>query len=568
MGYAAYVGRVGALAVALGIATAVANTPGMAWAEPGSSPSSSGSSDPGAKNRDDREPPSGAAAAGGGVGSSRAGKGSQPGTSPGSADAGRAGSGRQAAQSGSSARSEGSEDRDADDAGSTTETSSKTPADTAEPGIFGVPAPHSVVGGVDAAEAAGGGVAQPDVADPGVVASGAEAETAQPPATSAESQPPISVEPQPALPVEPQPAAVVSSAGAVVPTAAEAGGRPARHRGGAAGGPAGQFGGTAAAGRDAGPGGAARDPDRNTVNAEKVLAPAPQVWPGTAPGAGAGWVPQDVPDMSVAPEPRPAARAVVSSDVDAPTMTSKVLRWLGSSGLLDSTPTGPVDSPILWAMMAAVRKPGGKSGIDTGVAGAGAGVQTGLVVDDAVELMAAPVTVDAASATAPSAFGQVKTATPRTQQLARIAGRDTTAPTVSLTAPAAGATVSGTVTLSATASDNVGVAGVQFLLDGTSSGRRGHHRARRTACRGTPPTVANGTHTLTARARDAAGNTTTSTAVTVTVDNAHHGTHGEPHRARRRGDRVGHGEPHRHRLRQCRGGRGAVLLGKALGRRR
>ena len=52
MGYAAYVGRVGALAVALGIATAVANTPGMAWAEPGSSPSSSGSSDPGAKNPD------------------------------------------------------------------------------------------------------------------------------------------------------------------------------------------------------------------------------------------------------------------------------------------------------------------------------------------------------------------------------------------------------------------------------------------------------------------------------------------------------------------------------------
>ena len=44
---------------------------------------------------------------------------------------------------------------------------------------------------------------------------------------------------------------------------------------------------------------------------------------------------------------------------------------------------------------------------------------------------------------------------------------ETTAPTVSLTAPASG-TVSGTVTLSATASDNVGVAGVQFLLDGTT----------------------------------------------------------------------------------------------------
>ena len=48
---------------------------------------------------------------------------------------------------------------------------------------------------------------------------------------------------------------------------------------------------------------------------------------------------------------------------------------------------------------------------------------------------------------------------------------------MSLTAPAAGATVSGTVTLTATASDNVGVAGVQFLLDGTRAGRRGHQLA-------------------------------------------------------------------------------------------
>ena len=47
---------------------------------------------------------------------------------------------------------------------------------------------------------------------------------------------------------------------------------------------------------------------------------------------------------------------------------------------------------------------------------------------------------------------------------------DTTAPTVSVTAPANGATVTGTVTVSATASDNVGVAGVQFLLDGVNLG--------------------------------------------------------------------------------------------------
>ena len=93
-----------------------------------------------------------------------------------------------------------------------------------------------------------------------------------------------------------------------------------------------------------------------------------------------------------------------------------------------------------------------------------------------------------------------------------------TAPTVSLTAPATGATVSGTVTLSATASDNVGVVGVQFLVDNTCAGRRGHHPPYSVSWNTT--TVTNGTHTLTAAARDAAGNTTTSSAVNVTVANA------------------------------------------------
>jgi len=47
---------------------------------------------------------------------------------------------------------------------------------------------------------------------------------------------------------------------------------------------------------------------------------------------------------------------------------------------------------------------------------------------------------------------------------------DTTAPTVSIVSPAAGATVKGSTTITATASDNVGVGGVQFLLDGAPLG--------------------------------------------------------------------------------------------------
>src|SRR5256885_1619703 len=43
---------------------------------------------------------------------------------------------------------------------------------------------------------------------------------------------------------------------------------------------------------------------------------------------------------------------------------------------------------------------------------------------------------------------------------------DATPPAVAITAPVPGATVSRTVTVTASATDNVGVAGVQFLLDG------------------------------------------------------------------------------------------------------
>src|SRR5439155_2867116 len=52
-----------------------------------------------------------------------------------------------------------------------------------------------------------------------------------------------------------------------------------------------------------------------------------------------------------------------------------------------------------------------------------------------------------------------------------LAPPDTTPPTVSLTAPATGATVAGTVAVTATATDNVGVVGVQFQLDGVKIGR-------------------------------------------------------------------------------------------------
>jgi Bacterial Ig domain len=95
---------------------------------------------------------------------------------------------------------------------------------------------------------------------------------------------------------------------------------------------------------------------------------------------------------------------------------------------------------------------------------------------------------------------------------------DTSAPTVSLTTPSPLTTVTGSaVTVSASASDNIGVAGVQFKVDGNDIG--GEDLIAPYATTWNSSGVANGTHTLTAVARDAAGNQRTSSGVSVTVSN-------------------------------------------------
>jgi chitinase len=101
-------------------------------------------------------------------------------------------------------------------------------------------------------------------------------------------------------------------------------------------------------------------------------------------------------------------------------------------------------------------------------------------------------------------------------------GGDTTPPTVALSSPAAGATVSGTVTVSATASDAGGVASVTLLVDGAAVGAP--DTAAPYSFSWNTTGVANGGHTLAARAVDAAGNSATSASRSVTVSNGGGGT--------------------------------------------
>src|SRR6266851_163782 len=90
-------------------------------------------------------------------------------------------------------------------------------------------------------------------------------------------------------------------------------------------------------------------------------------------------------------------------------------------------------------------------------------------------------------------------------------------PAVSVSGPAPGATVSGTnVTLAAAASDAGAVGHVDFLVDGAVAGT---DTAAPYTLSWDSTTAGNGTHTITARAVDTAGNTTTSSPVSVTVNN-------------------------------------------------
>jgi hypothetical protein len=103
-------------------------------------------------------------------------------------------------------------------------------------------------------------------------------------------------------------------------------------------------------------------------------------------------------------------------------------------------------------------------------------------------------------------------------------------PTVAITSPAAGAPVSGTITIQASASASAGVASVQFLVDSVDLG---------SADTGSPysaswntTTVADGSHTLTAVVTDISGKTATSAAVAVNVVNAASGNANADYQAR------------------------------------
>jgi beta-mannanase len=102
------------------------------------------------------------------------------------------------------------------------------------------------------------------------------------------------------------------------------------------------------------------------------------------------------------------------------------------------------------------------------------------------------------------------------QLVVDIASPDSTPPTVSVTSPTSGSAVSGTaVNVAANAADNTGVAKVEFYVDSTLVNT---DTSSPYAFSWNSTTVSNSTHTVQAKASDAAGNSATSS-VNITVSN-------------------------------------------------
>ena len=109
------------------------------------------------------------------------------------------------------------------------------------------------------------------------------------------------------------------------------------------------------------------------------------------------------------------------------------------------------------------------------------------------------------SARATDNFGLAATSSAVLVTVVAPGGADTQAPVASLTAPAAFATgLTGTLTLSATATDNVGVTSLEIQLDGTQIGVTGTTGSHTVTVDSSAYT--SGQHVVRARARDAAGN--------------------------------------------------------------
>jgi chitodextrinase len=185
---------------------------------------------------------------------------------------------------------------------------------------------------------------------------------------------------------------------------------------------------------------------------------------------------------------------------------------VGAAGSSDTSSSGAVTTANATDLLV------GANTVATGTSGAGLGFTSRLITSpdgDIVEDRGVTAT-GRYTATAPlSASGPWVAQEAAFRAAGSQSGPDVTPPMVAILSPANGATAVGFVIVAASASDNIGVAGVQFKVDGGNLGAE-LTAAPYTVTWDATAVTPGSKHTLSVIARDAAGNTATSS-VTVTV---------------------------------------------------
>ena len=240
-----------------------------------------------------------------------------------------------------------------------------------------------------------------------------------------------------------------------------------------------------------------------------------------SPARGAGIVIPSHPTVGILPDTR-NSRDIGALPFGTPASELDVFPFVPNATVSDDSipPTVLLTSPSPGATVSGTVTVSATATDDKGLAGV-TFMLNGAAIGS--EDTSAPYSVSWNTTTAPNGTrtltavardngGNQTTSTPVNVTVSNI---DNTAPTVSIAAPAGGSTITATTTVTANAADNVGVVGVRFRADGTDIGPE--DTTSPWSISWNAPAAGPGTHVLTAIARDAAGNTTTSATVSVTV---------------------------------------------------
>lgn len=198
---------------------------------------------------------------------------------------------------------------------------------------------------------------------------------------------------------------------------------------------------------------------------------------------------------------------------------------VASGGRLNAgTAVGCSAKPQVWIDSPAASFDAGGDPIDVVVLAGVCGVPAGVVVEATVSGVPVPLTADGTGrytgSFVPPAEGDVTLtaiATAGTETDLHTVSGDETPPSVAVTSPVEGAVVGGVVTLAAEAADNRSVSQVEFLVAGSVVGS---DASSPYSISWTSSSVANGLHSITARATDPSGNAGLAPTRSVTVSNA------------------------------------------------